>query len=344
MRRSIRSTAIKFTTFVVAMAMMTGFLVFVFGQYRTGSTNGYTAVFSNASRLKSGDSVRAAGIRVGTVTGVSLLADMKVLVKFDADRTVALTEGTTAAVRYLNLVGDRYLELKDGPGSTKILPAGARIPIQRTAPALDLDLLLGGLRPVIKGLNPQDVNALTSSLIQIFQGQGETFESLLSKTSSFTTALADNKDVVQRVIENLNSVLHTIDQDGGKFSGIVDRLERLTTGLAADRDPIGEAINSLDKGTASLADLLGRARPPLRDTVAQLNRMAPLLDQGKDRVDAALKKAPDNYRKMIRTGAYGSVLNWYVCELSWRVTDFQNRTVVAPWFKQEGGRCAEPDA
>jgi phospholipid/cholesterol/gamma-HCH transport system substrate-binding protein len=343
MSRSIRSTSVKFSTFVVVMAMMTGFLFLIFGQYRTGSTNGYTAVFANASRLKSGDSVRAAGIRVGTVTGVSLLADKKVLVNFDTDRTVVLTEGTTAAVRYLNLVGDRYLELKDAPGSTRILSPGAQIPIQRTAPALDLDLLLGGLRPVIKGLNPQDVNALTSSLIQIFQGQGRTFESLLSKTSSFTNALADNKEVIQRVIDNLNTVLHTIDQEGGKFSGMIDRLERLTTELAADRDPIGEAIDSLDNGTASLADLLGRARAPLRGNVAQLNRIAPLLYEGRDQVDGALKKAPENYRKMIRTGAYGSVLNWYVCELSWRVTDFQNRTVVAPWFKQEGGRCAEPN-
>lgn len=342
MSRSLRSTSIKLSTFVVVMAMATGFLFLVFGQYRTGSTNGYTAVFVNASRLKSGDSVRAAGIRVGTVTGVSLLADKKVLVKFDADRTVVLTEGTTAAVRYLNLVGDRYLELKDAPGSTKILPAGAQISIQHTAPALDLDLLLGGLRPVIKGLNPQDVNALTASLIQVFQGQGGTFQSLLSKTTSFATALADNKEVIQRVIDNLNTVLHTVDQEGGKFSGMIDRLERLTTELAADRDPIGEAIDSLDNGTASLADLLGRARSPLSGTVAQLNRLAPLLDQGKDRIGAGLQKAPENYRKMIRTGAYGSLLNWYVCELSWRVTDFQNRTVVAPWFKQEGGRCAEP--
>jgi phospholipid/cholesterol/gamma-HCH transport system substrate-binding protein len=342
MSRSLRSTSVKLSTFVVVMAMATGFLFLVFGQYRTGSTNGYTAVFSNGSRLRAGDTVRAAGIRVGTVTGVSLLADKHVLVKFDADRTVALTEGTTAAVRYLNLVGDRYLELKDAPGSARILPVGAQIPIQRTAPALDLDLLLGGLKPVLKGLNPQDVNALSSSLIQVFQGQGATFDSLLSKTSSFTTALADNKEVVQRVIENLNIALHTIDQEGGKFSGMIDRLERLTTELAADRDPIGEAIDALDNGTASLADLLGKARAPLRGNVAQLNRLAPLLYDGRDQVEAALKKAPENYRKMIRTGAYGSVLNWYVCELSWRVTDFQNRTVVAPWFKQEGGRCAEP--
>ena len=143
---------------------------------------------------------------------------------------------------------------------------------------------------MIKGLNPQDVNALTASLIQVFQGQGGTFQSLLSKTTSFTTALADNKEVIQRVIDNLNAVLHTVDQEGGKFSGMIDRLERLTTELAADRDPIADAIDSLDNGTASLTDLLGRARSPLSGTVAQLNRLAPLLDQGKDRIGAGLQK------------------------------------------------------
>src|SRR6516162_2222716 len=104
MKRPAGAAPIKFLAFVVVMGILTAFLFLIFGQYRTGDTNRYSAVFSNASRLKSGDSVRAAGIRVGTVTGVSLLADKKVLVTFDADRTVVLTEGTTASVRYLNLV------------------------------------------------------------------------------------------------------------------------------------------------------------------------------------------------------------------------------------------------
>ena len=71
------------------------------------------------SRLKTGQTVRVAGIRVGTVNGVALRPDKKVLVTFDADRGVVLTTGTRAVVRYLNLVGDRYLELVDGPGSTQ---------------------------------------------------------------------------------------------------------------------------------------------------------------------------------------------------------------------------------
>ena len=95
------------------------------------------------------------------------------LVDFDADPSVVLTTGTRAAVRYLNLVGDRYLELIDGP-VTRICHGVRRFRIERTQSALDLDLLLGGLKPVIRGLNPQDVNALSASLIQIFQGQGGT--------------------------------------------------------------------------------------------------------------------------------------------------------------------------
>jgi phospholipid/cholesterol/gamma-HCH transport system substrate-binding protein len=336
-----RGTIVKFGIFGVIMVLLTAFLFFVLGQYRTGSVNGYSAVLADASRLAAGDTVRVAGIRVGTVDDVSLQPDKTVLVKFDADRDIVLTTGTKAVVRYLNLVGDRYLELVDGPGSTRVLAAGSQIPIDRTAGALDLDLLLGGLRPVIQGLNPQDVNALSSSLLQVLQGQGGTLESLFSKTSSFTSALADNSQVIEQLIDNLNTVVATLGSQGEQFKGAIDQLQNLITGLSKDRDPIGTAIDSLDNGTASLASLLTQARPPLSATIDQLNRLAPLLDDNKILVDTALQKAPENYRKLIRLGAYGSFVNYYICGLSLRVTDLQGRTAVFPWIKQTTGRCSE---
>jgi phospholipid/cholesterol/gamma-HCH transport system substrate-binding protein len=342
MSGSLYATVVKLTVFILAMAMLTASLFFVFGQYRTGSTNEYSAVFSDVSRLSAGQSVRVAGIRVGTVRKVSLRPDNSVVVAFDADRDIMLTTGTKLAVRYLNLVGDRYLELIDGPG-TRLVP-GSQIATDKTAPALDLDLLLGGLKPVIQGLNPQDVNALTASLLAVFQGQGETLDSVFSRTSSFSNALADNNEVVQRLIDNLDSLVATLDNQGDKFADTVDRLERFMTELSARRDPIGDAIDSLDNGTASLTDLLTDSRPPLAATMTQLSRLAPLLDEDKDRIDASLRKAPENYRKLVRLGAYGSFIQFYVCGLSIRVSDLQNRTVVLPWIKQEGGRCAEPNA
>ena len=337
-----RAMIVKFGVFATVMILLTVFLFFIFGQYRTGSTNGYSALFSDVSRLKPGQTVRVAGVRVGTVNSVSLLPDKKVRVKFDADRGVVLTDGTRAVVRYLNLVNDRYLELVDGPGSTKVLPAGGEIPIERTAPALDLDLLLGGLKPVTQGLNPQDVNALSASLIQVFQGEGGTLESLLSKTSSFSNALADNGQTVQELIDNLNTVVATVNKDGTKFAGAIDRLERLISGLSQDRDTIGASITALDNGTASIADLLSRARAPLAGTVDQVSRIAPLLDQDKNLIDISLKKLPNNYRKLTRLGAYGAWFPYYLCGLALRVSDLSYRTVEVGITHQVTGRCAEP--
>jgi phospholipid/cholesterol/gamma-HCH transport system substrate-binding protein len=336
------ATLVKLSIFAVVMTILTAALFLTFSQYRSGSTNSYSAVFTDSSDLKKGDSVRVSGIRVGTVSRVALQPDKTVVVDFDADRSVVLTTATTVAVRYLNLVGDRFLELLDAPGSTRLLPTGARIPRERTSPALDLDLLLGGLKPVIRGLNPQDVNALTASLIQIFQGQGGTLESLLSKTSSFTSALADRQDSVQRLIDNLNTVAGTLADNGPQFSAAIDKLHTVVKGLATDRDPIGTAIDSLDRGTASIADLLTQARPPLKTTVDQVARLAPLLDDDKELIDTALQKAPNNYRKLVRLGAYGSFINYYICGVTFRASDLQGRTVVFPWFKQDTGRCAEP--
>src|ERR1700748_1648183 len=231
MRGSLRATLVQCGVFAVLMPVLTAFLFFIFGQYRTGAVTGYSAVFNDASRLKAGDSVRVAGIRVGTVNGLSLQPDKKVVVKFDADNSIVLTDGTKAAGRYLNLVGDRYPDLADGPGSTKRLPPGGQISVSHTAPALDLDLLLGGLKPLIHGLNPQDVNALSSALLEVFQGEGGTLQSLLNKSTSLTNTLADNDQTIQHLIENLNTVATTLNKDGGQFSGAIDRLQRLVTGL-----------------------------------------------------------------------------------------------------------------
>jgi phospholipid/cholesterol/gamma-HCH transport system substrate-binding protein len=343
MRGSLGPTLVKFGVFAIVMSLLTLFLFFTFGQYRTGAVTGYSALFNDASRLKAGDSVRVAGVRVGSVNGVALQPDKKVVVKFDADRSVVLTDGTKAAVRYLNLVGDRYLELVDGPGSTRRLGAGGQIDVSHTAPALDLDLLLGGLKPLIHGLNPRDVNALSSALLEVFQGEGGTLQSLFNKSTSFTNTLADNDQTIEHLIDNLNVVAATLNKDGGQFSGAIDRLQRLVTGLSDDRDTFGPAIDALSNGTVTLADLLGKARPPLSGTVEQLRRLAPNLDNDKDRLDAALQKAPRNFRKLVRLGVFGATIPYFLCQITIRGTDLSGKTVIAPWFRSDAQRCEEPE-
>ena len=136
-------------------------------------------------------------------------------------------------------------------------------------------------------------------------------------------------------------MVDTLADDGDKFSGAIDRLEQLITELSPERDRSGRHRRARQRHR--LAHRPSDQRPPTAGgTVDQLNRLAPLLDEHKDLIDGALQKAPENYRKLARLGAYGSWINYYLCGISIRVSDLQGRTAVFPWIKQESGRCAEP--
>ncbi|WP_328392610.1 MCE family protein [Nocardia sp. NBC_00416] len=329
---------LKFGIFAVVMVVLSAGLILVFGEYRSGSTTEYSAVFADSSGLRTGDTVRVSGVVVGSVRGVTLEQDKRVRVDFDADRSLPLTTGTQVAVRYLNLVGDRYLALTDRPGNE--LPAGGQLPQENTAGALDLDLLLGGLKPVIQGLNARDVNALTWSLLEIVQGKEGTVNSILGRTASFSAALADNNEIIEQLIDNLNTVMTTLASEGGEFSGLVDRLEQLITQLSNDRDPIAAAIDSLESGTATVADLLTQGRPPLAGAIDQVNQLAANIDDDSQTLDTALQKAPENFRKLVRTGAYGNFIQYYLCDLTIRVNDLSGQVVEIPAAVQTDGRCA----
>ena len=113
-------------------------------------------------------------------------------------------------VRYENLIGDRYLALEEGAGlgatnCNRDRPSRWHGP----SPALDVDALIGGFRPLFRALDPDQVNALSGELLRVFQGQGGTISSVLAQTSALTTTLAGRDELIGEVITNLNTVLGT---------------------------------------------------------------------------------------------------------------------------------------
>ena len=56
--------------------------------------------------------------------------------------------------------------------------------------------------------------------------------------ASFTSDLAARDQLIGDVINNLNTVLGTVDEKGAQFNASVDQLQQLITGLAEGRDPI----------------------------------------------------------------------------------------------------------
>jgi phospholipid/cholesterol/gamma-HCH transport system substrate-binding protein len=338
----ITGTAIKLGIFSLVLLLFTAIIIVVFGQMRFDRTAGYTAVFSNVSGLRSGQFVRASGVEVGKVTKIELMdGGAQAKVHFSVDRSLPLFEGTTASIRYLNLIGDRYMELKRGD-SNKRLGVGGTIPIERTQPALDLDALIGGFRPVFRALDPDKVNNIAQSIITIFQGQGGTINDILDQTASLTSALADRDQAIGEVIRNLNTVLDTTVKHQQQFDETVQDFEKLITGLKNRKDPVASSVADISDAAGTIGDLLADNRPLLQSTITYLEGVQqPLVDQ-KDQLNDILVRLPTAFNIIGRAGGiYGDFFNFYACDITLKTFGLQPggpvRTVKLT--SQPSGRC-----
>ncbi|BBX54274.1 MCE family protein [Mycolicibacterium poriferae] len=337
-------TLINVSVFTVVMLVVATSLVVVFGEFRFGSDKGYHATFTDASRLKSGEDVRIAGVPVGTVDGVTLNEDNTVDVAFTVADRYQLYTSTRAVVRYENLVGDRYLEITSGPGDLVKLAPGATIPKDNTAPALDLDALLGGLRPVLKGLEGKKINEISSAVIELLQGQGGALSNMLASTSAFTQDLAARDQLIGDVITNLNTVLGTVDEKGAEFDASVDQLQQLLTGLAEGRDPIAGAIGPLATAETDLTEMLEQSRRPIQGVIENARPLAQRMDERKADINKVIEPLAENYLRLNALGAYGAFFNIYYCSIRMKINGPAGSDILIPFGgppDPSKGRCSE---
>jgi phospholipid/cholesterol/gamma-HCH transport system substrate-binding protein len=314
-RKSLAGPVIKSLIFIVVTVTVTAILAVSIARTGVSATVGYKAVFSDVTGLTVGDDVDIAGVRVGDVTSISVYERNKALVGFAVQSGRTLPASVTATIKYLNLVGQRYIELGQGTGPVgATLRPGSTIPEAHTTPALDLTVLFNGFQPLFQALSPGDVNQLSAEIIQVFQGESPNITALVASVGSLTTALATRDQVIGSVIDNLNSVLHTIGVRSGELSNLVTTLQQLVSGLAADRQPIGSAISAIASLSSATAGLLQVARPPLRTDIVQLGRVAGTLADNTPTVNTFLKNLPVKMSQIARLASYGSWLNFFMCD------------------------------
>ena len=317
------ASLVKLAIFLVVTTLATGLLAVTIGNLSFGTTTTYKAVFTDVTGLNVGDDIRVAGVRVGSVQEIEITGEDLAMVSFDADSDVPLTESTQAAIRYRNLVGQRYIALAPGDGGAEKLVPNATIPVEQTVPALDLTVLFNGFKPLFEALSPDDVNQLAYEIIRVLQGEGGTVESLAARTASITNSLADRDQLIGDVIDNLDAVLTTLGERDQELSATILRLQEFVSGLHQDRRAILGSLNSISDLAVQTAGLVSEVRPALTEDIRQLRGFAGTLSANRAELDKALKILPQKLKKVGRTATYGSWFNFYVC-------NFQGNIVIPP--------------
>jgi phospholipid/cholesterol/gamma-HCH transport system substrate-binding protein len=339
MRENLQGTVWRLAIYSTVCLLATFIVFAVFAQLRFEKAKTYNAVFANVSSLQAGNFVRIGGVEVGKVKNISIQPDSTVRVEFSADDSVVLTEGSRAVIRYDDLIGGRYMALEEGAGGVTRLNPGATIPPSRTQPALDLDALIGGFRPLFRALDPDQINALSGQLIAAFQGQGATIGSLLTQTAALTNTLADRDRLIGQVIVNLNTLLGSLGDQSGQFAKAVDSLAELVASLQARKQDISNGVAYTNAAAGSIADLLAQARPPLKKVVQETDRTAATVLTDHDYFDNLLNTLPDAYQAIGRQGLSGDFFSFYLCDLVLKLNGKGGQPVYVKLAGQDTGRC-----
>ena len=171
------------------------------------------------------------------------------------------------------------------------------------------------------------------------QGEGPTIGSVLAQIATLTDTLADRDALIGDTVLNLNTVLGSLGDNSRQFDKAVDSLSQLMQGLQDRRQDISNAVAYANEAAGSTANLLARARPPLRKVVHEADRTATNVLTDHEYFDNLLKTLPDAYRVLGRQGLTGDFFSFYLCDLVLKVNGKGGQPVYIKLAGQDTGRC-----
>ncbi len=272
---------------LVLVAAVVGFLAI------SGSEDpGYTvrAEFKDTAGLRKNSDVKIGGVPGGKISKIELTKDDTALVTMKLrDGAVPIGAGATADARPVNLLGEKYVDLR--PGDLR-KPQGSdtTIPLSRTGAPVELDQVIDTLDPTTRGRLRVLINEAGIGL----QGRGADFNALLDRMPpslregrQLMADFAADTDQLKRLASTGDRVLQSFANGGDKLARLVEQGQRALQVTAQNRERLGESV---DRAPATLRQLqatlttLDTAAGRLKPAAAEIQRTAPPLTDALDRL------------------------------------------------------------
>jgi phospholipid/cholesterol/gamma-HCH transport system substrate-binding protein len=272
----------------------------------------HQALFTEAGGIAVGNDVTISGIKVGTVTDVSL-QNGDALVTFTTEGRHPLGSQTTAHIRTGSLLGERVLTLESA-GSGRLRSSDV-IPTSRTSSPYSLTDAVSDLTTNTAGTDTESLNAsldtLSATIDQLAPRLGPTFDGL-SRLSKSINSRNENLADLLRSASDVTTVL-------GQRSQQLNTLILNANDLLAVLDSRRQAIVDLLANTAAVAEqltgLVADNEAQLAPTLDRLNSVTEVLERNRDNIS---KMLPDMKKFMLSQGetlANGPYYNAYVPNL-----------------------------
>ena len=245
----------------------------------------YQALFSEAGGLAVGNPVTVSGMKVGTVSNVSL-RNGDALVTFTMKGNILLGSETTAHIRTGTLLGERMLALESA-GSGTMHPM-AVIPVSRTSSPYSLTEAVSDFTTDAAGTNTaslnQSLDTLSATLDQIAPKLGPAFDGL---TRLSRTLNGRNKNLGD-LFKSAADVTGVLSERSQQVNKLILNSDSLLQVLVARRQEIVDLLANTSAVAKQLTALVHDNESKLAPTLERLNSVTAMLEKNRDNISKAL--------------------------------------------------------
>jgi phospholipid/cholesterol/gamma-HCH transport system substrate-binding protein len=276
-----------------------------------GGGTTYSADFTEAAGLKTGNEVRVAGVKVGKVTAVSLDGD-QVEVTFRVRHTW-VGDASTADIGIKTLLGEKYLAV-DPLGSGRQDPDHA-IPKSRTTSPYDVTQAFNGLGQTLGSIDTRQLAASFQSISDTFKDTPASVRSAATGLSSLSRTISSRDAQLADLLSGSKQLTRTLSDQNGRFQKLITDGNLLLGEVQKRRTAIHTLLTGTESLGTQLSGLVADNDRQLAPTLNALDRVTGVLLANQSSLDKVLALAGPYYKVVGNTLGSGRWFDSYLCGL-----------------------------
>ncbi|MCL3997045.1 MCE family protein [Streptomyces lavenduligriseus] len=323
--------------FLLVPALLIWLAVAVYDKKFTASAPVVVETGSVGNEMHLGAEVKLRGVVVGEVRAIHATGD-------GARLTLAMKPGALdrvpsdvrAQMLPTTLFGERYIALvPPARPSPRPLAAGAVIPQDRSANAVELQQVLDNVLPLLTAVQPQKLSATLSAVSQALEGRGDRLGSTLTRLDAHLRRFNPQLPTLNRDLKELVKVSHvyadaapdilaaltdftatsgTLAEQEAELAGTFGATTRTAEDMTAFLQQNADNVIRLSAASRPTLELLAEYSPSFPCTLRTLAEFVPAMDKalgkGTDRpgihVDITAVPSRGAYRPGHDTPVYGA--------------------------------------
>lgn len=276
-----------------------------------GNGTTYSAYFGESAGLAPDNEVEVAGVKVGTVSSVTLKGK-QVLVRFRV-KDIRVGDATTASIEIKTLLGEKYLAL-DPKGSGAQEP-NETIPQARTRTPFQLQDAFEQLSTTVGDIDTQQLADSFTVLSDSLKDSPQYLKDTLNGLSSLAKTVSSRDSDLHTLLANTSKVSKTLSDRNAQLQRVISDGNLLLTELQNRKQAINALLTGTQQLSQQLTGLVRDNREQLKPTLEKLGKVTDILQRNQGNLDKSLQLMAPFARVGANATGNGRWFEGYLCGL-----------------------------